>query len=1384
MGYAKQRSFSLLCGIYCLPIVVILAFLALYYFHIERQKEQFSQYFLRQLSLTGSNIRESIENLRINLVNSLMTNEVNTGDLTKIIEKNDNFKQILKEKAQKQYIEKQLSTIRSLDLDTLRWGKEGPPKNLFTDKDKDNVKVNFSLLQDKMGYALKAQVIIIDENDQDGSVLFEINAVLKKLVTPLLPEDVFKNFNGCIVLARKESESVLLETGMNLQLLTLPKEETKTEKEKDENDTGRNSMFLPVRDVEIGLNKYKLFLHPFHWQVNESTEQNEKIISGTETSPKDEDVWLVGALIPQSTFLSKAMTISPTLGLIIFCILCLGLVILPFLRVRLMGRREGVKAHTVFFLTGGLLVGCSMISMLIINMLIRDREIKQIDGYLKRIANDIGDHFNQDFSALEEELINRVLSENKKLDNPGNGRREDILSSEETDSEYPFFELLTGMDKNGNQKWKWSIRKTTTPMLRLPNREYFKYAKDFELGLFEKVKSVRTQESKNFFMDGRYIESIRSQNTGQPFAMLTLRKKEQVVGNDNFEGTIVFGIQAIPLCLVDPVMPPGFGFALIDKEGTVQFHSSSKRNLRENFFMEASPKASIEALSKSIIPVYTDLEYRASSIRAYISPFSDTPWTLIVFSDKSIPYQLGTETITFTAALYGAYLTVLIIVCLVILKNNPKSLPGEPFRMWLWPDTGQIDNYQNLTILMGMLWIIWFMYIFLIRSSTELAIISFIIPFLLLIALLMMIRDSVHASEKQLSQINKRKLKTTYIIGSFSLLISLAVIPPIGFYLGVYKEEKAVFIKYFQYELAQSIKQRTQRLKENYKDVTLSNSNLDKIKHTLFTSSASSKDSQDLPDIYSPGFIINLGSSIPEAPEPDSQYLITLLRDVPLLHSSDKLSIITRMFSNSEIDQEKDKKSDTKNDMKVVSEDKQVKFKPETRWFVEKITRQVDQNKTDKKKPKKNIVMLEKNFQQPLYLGDIDNGPKNPVLGLMDITISTPFSSVKINYPWLILGIPILIMIICWVIKAFMKIIFITNLVPPVSTDGKILASMKIINKQIQIRLLDEEQEDTEIQEKITPQQIRVANSIKSILNRCKTTQKKEIVLDRFDIDLDDTSIALKKLELLEGLETIEDKQVIIRTAIDPLFLLTSRSHEKRLREPGSQDDLLPRWAAVLQSYSKLRRLSEENEYQKLRDDFIKNKLNGVGPEQVKKCLADEGWPNRRLQEYAKKLAGQEELKTYSVDDIVDQFRDIADAHYRKIWLSCSTDEKILLFRLAEQGFVNWRMEHALRSLIRRRIVVMSPNFRLMNESFRQFVLQAEHPQTFQEWEHAAGISVWGTVKTPLILLAFALVAFFFITQREAFSQSLQILSAVAAGIPIIFKVIGALTQSRKISTE
>ena len=183
-------------------------------------------------------------------------------------------------------------------------------------------------------------------------------------------------------------------------------------------------------------------------------------------------------------------------------------------------------------------------------------------------------------------------------------------------------------------------------------------------------------------------------------------------------------------------------------------------------------------------------------------------------------------------------------------------------------------------------------------------------------------------------------------------------------------------------------------------------------------------------------------------------------------------------------------------------------------------------------------------------------------------------------------------------------------------------------------------------------------------------------------------------------------------------------------------------------------------------------------PEDLQQALLDEGTPNSRLQEQALRLAADPGIAGFAPDEVVESMLDLAQAHYRRIWVSCSTEEKILLYRIAKEGFVNRRVEEILRPLQRRGLVFTDPNCRIMNESFRRFILTAERPEAMLEWEQRGGESAWARMRAPIMIGLILVAAFFFATQREAFDNSLGFFAALTAGAPALIKILGMTTRS------
>ena len=127
--------------------------------------------------------------------------------------------------------------------------------------------------------------------------------------------------------------------------------------------------------------------------------------------------------------------------------------------------------------------------------------------------------------------------------------------------------------------------------------------------------------------------------------------------------------------------------------------------------------------------------------------------------------------------------------------------------------------------------------------------------------------------------------------------------------------------------------------------------------------------------------------------------------------------------------------------------------------------------------------------------------------------------------------------------------------------------------------------------------------------------------------------------------------------------------------------------------------------------------------------------------------------------------------------------EKYILFDLAEDGLVNLHDGYTLRILMKKGLIVRdeeSWQLRLFNISFRNFILsvissrEAEKIQSQMKdgWQ-------WSYLKTPLLLVVLAVLAFMTISQHEAFDKVFGYLSAIAAIIPVITTLTGVFKKNK-----
>lgn len=148
-------------------------------------------------------------------------------------------------------------------------------------------------------------------------------------------------------------------------------------------------------------------------------------------------------------------------------------------------------------------------------------------------------------------------------------------------------------------------------------------------------------------------------------------------------------------------------------------------------------------------------------------------------------------------------------------------------------------------------------------------------------------------------------------------------------------------------------------------------------------------------------------------------------------------------------------------------------------------------------------------------------------------------------------------------------------------------------------------------------------------------------------------------------------------------------------------------------------------------------------------------------------------------EELYDEISERASAYYASLWAACTKEEKIVLMHVASDGFANEKDRHTLRRLLSRHLVRRQPHFRVMNETFRRFVISDPRRQEVAAFDAEIPLSAWDRVQKPLVVTLVGVAIFFFVTQRELFDASLTVISGLAGGIPALIRIVGFVVEPR-----
>ncbi len=284
------------------------------------------------------------------------------------------------------------------------------------------------------------------------------------------------------------------------------------------------------------------------------------------------------------------------------------------------------------------------------------------------------------------------------------------------------------------------------------------------------------------------------------------------------------------------------------------------------------------------------------------------------------------------------------------------------------------------------------------------------------------------------------------------------------------------------------------------------------------------------------------------------------------------------------------------------------------------------------------------------------------------------------------------------------------------------------------------------------------------------------VIINHLEYNMKDGKTNNMKLDLLEKLMTNGKSKIMIVSTVHPVSFLDSYNQQiKQANKAESTDDKsadpkpeneLERWMVL---FGHFRIIIEP-----LEDTHIHSELPVIKETQYSHFL------NKMQDIIPPNIADKADKIGPESDSVIFKLQLTSQYFYTYIWQSLTMEEKFLLYDLAEDGLVNSYDAYNLSILISKKLVIISDGtLMLFNKGFRNFILTAiGQTEANRIKSHVKADGNWDGLKTPLMLVMLAILAFLFASQQEAYSRIITYITAFGAGIPAILKVFSLFGNS------
>jgi len=287
------------------------------------------------------------------------------------------------------------------------------------------------------------------------------------------------------------------------------------------------------------------------------------------------------------------------------------------------------------------------------------------------------------------------------------------------------------------------------------------------------------------------------------------------------------------------------------------------------------------------------------------------------------------------------------------------------------------------------------------------------------------------------------------------------------------------------------------------------------------------------------------------------------------------------------------------------------------------------------------------------------------------------------------------------------------------------------------------------------------------------------IILDHLEFGIADARLNQLKLALLEELLYIRRYRIIAISAVDPLYYLTAERHQALGADlsEAACNEILHHWARVLSRFDMVEFADTTcKDFEAAMTSFEAAHKSDASLSAIARLIREECSATAHLRRVGLQIIDDVEGKADEWPDNPDAFIvklvDKQRPYFHALWSGFTSSERLVLYQLARDGWANPRNEEAIQQLQRREFIRRDGMLRIMNESFRRFLISVERPAEISEWERLEQTSAWKALRMGLTTVLLAIGCWLLYAHRDLFQVSIGYVAALGAAVTAVMNLL------------